>query len=532
VKTLLMAVSVALLALGAACSDSDGPTDPDGPTTGTIAVSATTTGDDQDINGYLVMLDGAERAAIGANGSVNLSEVSPGGRSVSLSGVAENCAVGGEHPRSVSVTAGATSQEAFGVSCVAAIGSIQVTVTTTGDGLNATDPDGYLVSVDGDEAQPIDANATLLLSVVRAGTRRVELSGVATNCSAEWPNPRNVFVPLDGTGQVAFDVACTEPPPGTIAFGSVRTGRDEVFTMSGAGASVTQITNSPEEGGPRVAIRLSPDGSKIAYLAELGADWDIWVVNTDGSGQLRLTDNSEGTNTFSWSPDGLHIAFGRRIISDQNCDAFDMQCGIEVVTVDGTSQVTLSDMRFAGDPVWSPDGAKILFLVWDFDTGERHIWRVNTDGTGLEQFTNSGFYSHVAYSPDGTQILFTIAPEIGMQGSMGVMNADGSGATLLAEGDSPRWSPDGSRIAFSTRGEGATCSEWAHLNVMDSDGTGMIALTEGFCVEEWAWSPDGRWLAFDSYPGHEIHIVATDGSAEPVNITNHGAEDWLGSWGP
>ena len=80
----LATVWVALLGLGAACGGSDGPTDlPEGPTTGTIAVSAVTTGDDHDTNGYSVILDGTEKAAIGANGSVNLSDVSPGSRSVS-----------------------------------------------------------------------------------------------------------------------------------------------------------------------------------------------------------------------------------------------------------------------------------------------------------------------------------------------------------------------------------------------------------------------------------------------------------------
>jgi len=218
VKTLqkkgLAAVWVALLALGAACSGSDGPTDPDGPTTGTIAVSAATTGDDQDNNGYSVMLDGTERAAIGTNGSVNLTAVSPGTRSVSLSEVSGNCAVGGEHPRSVSVTAGATTQAAFDVSCVVAVGSIEVTVATTGDG---TDPDGYSLLTDGQPSGTIDANASRTVADVSIGSRAVELGDVAPNCSVSNDNPQTVNVPFGGTAAVSFDVQCDAPLTGTIA---------------------------------------------------------------------------------------------------------------------------------------------------------------------------------------------------------------------------------------------------------------------------------------------------------------------------
>jgi len=521
-----MAVSVALLALGAACSDSDGPTDPDGPTTGTIAVSAATTGDDQDTNGYSVMLDGAERAAIGTNGSVNLSAVSPGTRSVSLSEVSGNCAVGGQHPRSVSVAAGATAQAAFGVSCVAAVGSIEVTVATTGDG---TDPDGYFLLIDGQPSGTIDANASRTLADVSIGSRDVELGDVAPNCSVANDNPQAVDVPFEGTAAVSFDVQCTAPLAGTIAFGSRRTGRVEVFTWNGATGTVTQVTDSPEEGvdGDSGGYLLSPDGSKILYLADDGA-WDLWVVNTDGTGQLRLTQNSEGGRYPSWSPDGSRIAFGKRS-TDPGCAALQSECGIDMVNVDGTGRNALTDA--GGRPVWSPDGSTILFLVGDPDSNQRHIWRVNADGTGLEQVTNSGFYSHVAYSPDGSRILHTYSPEVGMPGFIGVMNVDGSGQVSLGEGGEPTWSPDGSKIAFKADAEGGTCG--TRLYVMNSDGTGTVPVTLEFCVQSpRGWSPDSQWIAFWSYPQSEIYIVPSDSSSDPVNITNQGADDWLGSWGP
>ena len=50
---------------------------------------------------------------------------------------------------------------------------------------------------------------------------------------------------------------------------------------------------------------------------------------------------------------------------------------------------------------------------------------------------------------------------------------------------------------------------------------------EGYKLGKEGWYLPDFWL-----PQYEIYIVPADGSAEPINITNHGADDWLGSWGP
>jgi Tol biopolymer transport system component len=509
----------AILTLATACGDDGGTTDPpDGPTTGTIAVTASTTGDDQDADGYSVMLDGSEKAAIGVNGSVDLNSVSSGTRSVSLSGVAENCAVGGAHPRSVTVTAGATAQVAFDVACSAAIGSIEVSVATSGDG---TDPDGYSVLVDGVEVETLDVDGTVTVSSVSTGSRDVELSDLAPSCLVQGDNPQTVDVPFGASAVATFEVRCVTPLPGVIAFGSRRSGRVEVFTWNGATGTVTQVTDSPEEGDDAGGYLLSPDGSKVAYVADDGA-WDLWVVNTDGTGHLRLTQNGEGYpsrhGSMSWSPDGSRIAFTST-------------AGVEVINADGTGRNALTDA--GGEPVWAPDGSTILFLVWDFDTGERHIWRVSSDGSGQEQLTNSGFYSAIAYSPDGAKVLHTYSTEVGMPGWVAVMNADGSGQILLAEGGGPIWSPDGSKIAFTVDpgGPGSGC-EGRILHVINSDGSGDVTIATPCNLWPRAWSPDGAWYAYFSYPDFEIHVVPVDGSSEPINIASHPADDWLGSWGP
>ena len=71
----------------------------------------------------------------------------------------------------------------------------------------------------------------------------------------------------------------------------------------------------------------SPDGRRIAFQSDVDEDWEIFVMNADGSGVTQLTDNEAWNLTPSWSPDGRRIAFqslrdGDREIYVMNADGF------------------------------------------------------------------------------------------------------------------------------------------------------------------------------------------------------------------
>jgi hypothetical protein len=104
----------ATLSLASACDD-----DPSGPDTGTIDVTVATTGEDIDPDGYTVSLDGGGAQAVTVNGSVDFTSVEAGQHVVLLAGVAANCTVAGDNPRTVTVTEGGTTTVAFSVTCVA-----------------------------------------------------------------------------------------------------------------------------------------------------------------------------------------------------------------------------------------------------------------------------------------------------------------------------------------------------------------------------------------------------------------------------
>ena len=192
------------------------------PAPGDLTVSTTTTGSDLDPDGYTVTVDGGQSKAIGTNGSVTFGGIPAGDHRVALSGVAGNCSVSGDNPRAVTVPAGGTASTTFSVSCGGATGDLAVTTSTTGSNL---DPDGYTVTVDGNQSQAIATNGSVTFSGLSAGNHTVALSGVAGNCSVSGANPETVSVPAGGAASTTFSVSCgTTPPPALGASGQGQIG--------------------------------------------------------------------------------------------------------------------------------------------------------------------------------------------------------------------------------------------------------------------------------------------------------------------
>ncbi|MBA3445640.1 MAG: hypothetical protein H0T58_12420, partial [Gemmatimonadales bacterium] len=194
--------------------------------TGSVEVVITTSGPGTDPDGFSLLLDGADQGSIGVSATSSLTGLLPGSHTVGLTGMAANCQLSGENPRTVTVLPGGTAQVAFAVACTApgpATGSLEIATVTTGP---TQDPDGYLVSVDGGRSQPIGTNATATLANVSAAEHTVELLGLAANCQLSGENPRAVTIPAAGTGRVAFAVTCTAagPTTGSLEIVTVTTG--------------------------------------------------------------------------------------------------------------------------------------------------------------------------------------------------------------------------------------------------------------------------------------------------------------------
>ena len=101
------------VALGASACGGDDPAD-NTPTTGTLTVTTSTVGVEQDQDGYTVQVDAGTPQPIGLAGSLESTGILPGDHSVQLSGLASNCSVA-ENPKAVTVAAGQDATVSFEV---------------------------------------------------------------------------------------------------------------------------------------------------------------------------------------------------------------------------------------------------------------------------------------------------------------------------------------------------------------------------------------------------------------------------------
>lgn len=246
----------------------------------------------------------------------------------------------------------------------------------------------------------------------------------------------------------------------------------------------------------------------------------IYTINPDGAGLLQLTQTGNGfQDRFPvWSPDGTKIAFGRT--------TFTAPSQIYVMNADGTNPTRLSNNAFSDrQPSWSPDGTRIAFI--SARDGNDEIYVMNADGSNQTRLTNNNSFDwDPAWSPDGTRIAFASTRDFASTpGNVNdflelyVMNADGSNPVRLTnntKGDGqPSWSPDGTKIAFTTQRDGL-----ALIYVMNSNGSNQVNLTQSTTLDsaDAEWSPDGTTIAFTSYQrvgqtnSDEIFLMNADGT--------------------
>jgi Tol biopolymer transport system component len=323
-------------------------------------------------------------------------------------------------------------------------------------------------------------------ATARAPTR----SPVPTNTLAQATDaptlPATTMIPL-GTPLPSETTTTVGSMSDLIAFYSNRDGNAEIYVVNADGSGQTRLTDN---GADDMAPAVSPDGTQILFTSSRDGSNEIYLMNMDGSDQRRLTENRVYESHPSWSPDGSQIAF----VSER-----DGNREIYVADADGSHPRRLTDdpakdMR----PTWSPDGRQIAFN--SERDGNWEIYLVSPDGSGLHRLTDTPTWEiFPAWSPTGTQIAYRHSAARAWNGDIWVMDADGNNKQQLtrepSNDENPSWSPDGSQIVFQSDRFAAPGTMGSdiydfELVVMDADGGGARRLTDHPAGDYWpAWGP-------------------------------------------
>ena len=285
------------------------------------------------------------------------------------------------------------------------------------------------------------------------------------------------------------DFAPSFSPDGmSLTFSSNRGGNWDIWSMEFNGANLRQLTKGTDD---ELAPVYSPDGKEIAYLKKtedkkirsledeklksttsqplnfstsVVSTYDLWRMNSDGSGARQVTKNIPIISYPAWHPGSNEIAFVAR-----------GEDGTEILTYNLKSEIQISKLKIQNSQNgpriypfkeflyrigYNPGGDKITFE--SNVSGNVEIWTMRSDGTNLARLTNGDSpHWNPVWSPNGKMIAYTsdkLGDEAGLHNwrnyNIWIANPETQKEMLITGEEqidlNPVWSPDGKKIVYVT----------------------------------------------------------------------------------
>lgn len=305
------------------------------------------------------------------------------------------------------------------------------------------------------------------------------------------------------------------------------------------------------------APRISPDGTRVAYSVgevkmEKDKEWktvtQVWVVPTAGGKALQFTRGEKSATAPEWSPDGRMLAF----LSDREKDG---ERQVWMMMADGGEAWSVTSHKGGVSGFrFSPDGKQLLLsatdqankdeedrkkvkddtIVIDHDIKMTHLWLWDIEKKEDKRLTEGDFtVSDPQWSPDGTRITYTTRPtpkaDDGSLSDVWIMTiASGEKKKLednAGSSDTARWSPDSKWIAYTGSPDLSGGVSTSFLYLVPAAGGTPKELTTKFdlSVGTPVWSPDGKKIYFSTNVLEAIEVYSYDVAGGVVKqLTTHG----------
>jgi len=288
-------------------------------------------------------------------------------------------------------------------------------------------------------------------------------------------------------------VGAAGAPRGKIAFVrfSVRVGHPRIYSLTLGRKTARRLRlPGPATEGPA----WSPNGRMLAFVVgknapdsrDITGKVDLYVSTADGRRLRRLTRNASRVGAATWSPDGKRLVLVKAAAKGTGSSLW-------IVGVDGGTARRVTNGSIDLEPSWAPNGRTIAFLRVDPKTYQGGIWIVRPDGSGLHRILSRlKNISEPVWSPDGRRLLvhdsrtlYSVRPDGSDRRTIAGLSADARGAL---EDPQPAWSPDGRWIVFCQFGNKTV--EGSHIWIVRADGTRLRRVTRSTGVDtDPSWAP-------------------------------------------
>jgi Tol biopolymer transport system component len=274
-------------------------------------------------------------------------------------------------------------------------------------------------------------------------------------------------------------------------------------------------------------------GGRIIFTCTRGDYNHLCMVNQDGSGLLRLTDEFANDYYPAFSPLGGAIAFA----SNRSLGTFDLY--FMVLSTSSLIQLT-DEIGNAFSPDFSPDGERVVFANRDED-GQTSLYIVDRTGENLRllfegpNFSGPTSIVGAAWSPDTGRIAFAMSTTQLFEYEIFIINANGDEPPqklttgLLGITGSLDWSPDSRYLLISAGPPGDK-----DIFSLDLQANIITRLTYGGNNNSPSFSHDGQYVAYNSLRNGgqaDIYVIRTDGTGER-QLTTDPEPDWQPQWEP